>query len=197
MYQPMGMGFIATFKLHYRSLLLNRILGTRGNRAEIRRASRHFKARLRGLDEVYDPHVLEVTEMVQSARENITARTVACCWIKARILYTDVHDCLIMEHVKHRARDKVKPRRAEVNEIADILRNLQFIAPVGNDIAEELDGVQSGDVKRRFEVGEDGEVQKALLNDALQSTDEVHTNASEIYLSADNRQKISASEDEM
>lgn len=92
MYQPMDMDVIASLKLHYRSLLLNRIESTVKHRAEMRRASQHLKAGTRGLDEGYDPHMLEATEWVGETWKKISVATVARCWINAKILPPEMQE---------------------------------------------------------------------------------------------------------
>ena len=123
MYQPMDMGVIAAMKLHYRSLLLNRITSTVEHRAEMRRAAQHLKAGARGLDEGYDPHMLDATELVGEAWEKISVATIARCWIKAKILPTEVQEALIMKHGKPRVREDVRRKRDELDRLAEILKN--------------------------------------------------------------------------
>ena len=41
---------------------------------------------MKGLDEGHDPHMLDVTELLKYAWDDVTVRTVARCWGKANIL---------------------------------------------------------------------------------------------------------------
>ena len=45
-----------------------------------------MKARMRGLDEEYCPHMLDVADLVKQAWEGMSEKTIARCWIKADIL---------------------------------------------------------------------------------------------------------------
>ena len=195
MYQPMDMGVIAALKLHYRSLLLNRITSTVEHRSEVRRAAQHLKAGTRSLDEVYDPHMLDATELVGQAWEKIGVATIARCWIESKILPTEVQEALIMKHGQPRVREDVRRKRDELDRLADILKKLQLDAPAGSDIADELVGVEINDVESRVEVEEDGEVREALVNGVLEGLEEVRILDSEVPPSPGKLEYIGNAED--
>ena len=139
----------------------------------MRRAAQHLKAGTRGLDEGYDPHMLDATELVGEAWEKISVATIARCWTKAKILPTEVQEALIMKHGKPSVREDVRRKRDELDRFAEILKKLQLDAPAGSDIADELIGVEINDVERWVEVEEDGEVREALVNDVLEGLEKV------------------------
>ncbi|PXF48393.1 Jerky protein-like [Gracilariopsis chorda] len=86
LFQPMDMGVIATLKAKYKSKLLRKILSTVEDNKELRQAAKNMRPSMKGLDEGHDPHMLEVTELLRSAWESVSSRTVARCWTKADIL---------------------------------------------------------------------------------------------------------------
>ena len=82
----MDMGVIAMLKAKYKNRLLKKILHAIEERENLRNAAKGMKARMKGLDEGHDPHMLHVTELLKDAWDDVTVRTVARCWEKANIL---------------------------------------------------------------------------------------------------------------
>ena len=99
--------------------------------------------------------------------EKISVATKAHCWIKAKILPTEVQEDLIMKQGKPRVRDDLRRKRDELDILAELFEKPQLDAPAGSDIADEFVWVEINDVERRFGVEEDGEVREALVNDVL------------------------------
>lgn len=81
-----GYGVIAAGKLKYRLLSLARISSMIEERYEQRGAAKYMKAVMRGLDEGYDLHMLDVADFVKQAWEGVSEKTIARCWIEVNIL---------------------------------------------------------------------------------------------------------------
>ena len=62
--QRMDRGVVAVLKLRYRRLLRAGITESVGDKDELPAAAKHLKAGMRGLDEVYDPNMLDVRDPV-------------------------------------------------------------------------------------------------------------------------------------
>ena len=69
-------------------------------REELRRTASKMKAGTKGLDEGFDPHMLDVSDILCTAWSKITVKTIARCWIKADILPREMHLLLRDEHGK-------------------------------------------------------------------------------------------------
>lgn len=52
---------------------------------KLRETAVTFKAGMRSLDEGYDPHMPDVTELVRQAWDEVWGKTIARCWLKAYI----------------------------------------------------------------------------------------------------------------
>ena len=76
MFQPMDMRTIACLKVRCRSMLLQRMLEVFENRSQLREVAKKLAAGLKGLDEVHDPHVLDVAEMLEDVWESVAERTI-------------------------------------------------------------------------------------------------------------------------
>lgn len=99
-YQPMDMGVIVVLQLKYKSCLHKRIMATIDYRNVLREEDKILKARLKGLGEGHDEHVLDACDLVFDAWEDVSERTVARCWIKADIPWRCANSEMVGIHGK-------------------------------------------------------------------------------------------------
>ncbi|PXF44914.1 Tigger transposable element-derived protein 6 [Gracilariopsis chorda] len=146
LFQPMDMGVIATLKAKYKSKLLRKILSTVEDKKQLRQAAKNMKPGMKGLDEGHDLHMLDVTELLRSAWESVSSRTVARCWTKADILPRCMQADLVGEHGK---RDRIDHAAgdAEVRKLCTMLSSLKLAAYPASDVATDLNGLDTEDAE--------------------------------------------------
>lgn len=79
------MSVIATLKDHYMSLIFWKVSATFQDQAALCRAAIGMMAGLMGLDEMHNPHLLDFSELVHEAWQNVNTGAIATCWVKAEI----------------------------------------------------------------------------------------------------------------
>ena len=170
LFQPIDMGVIATLKAKYKSRLLKKILHAIEERENLRNAAKGMKAGMKGLDEGHDPHMLDVTELLKDAWDDVTLRTVARCWGKANILPRGLQADLDNEHGKN----TLHGRRAldeDVRKLCTVILELKVSAPHQSDIAQQLlsVGVQDMELVANWvAVEEDSEVLQVMADDCME-----------------------------
>ena len=138
--QPMDMCVIAAFKLRYRRLFLARIIATIEERDEVRAAAKNMKAGMRGLDEGYDPHMLDVADLVKQPWEGVSEKTIAQCWIKADILPRAVQGELPGVFGKVRGLKRLDDEyEDQLGEVVDGLRSLKLCMARVSDLSNRMD----------------------------------------------------------
>lgn len=102
LHQPMDMGVIAAWKADYRHTLLRDMIMTMEKREQRKQMSiaNELKACMKGLNEGHDPHILDVSEIIDRTREIVSEKTVARFWIKAGIFTVGTQANLFSTHIK-------------------------------------------------------------------------------------------------
>lgn len=72
----------------------------------------------KGLDEVHDPHLLDVSKLLFDAWKSMSAQKVASCWMEADIISRFIQSELILEHGKSLRSHEREVYRQEVEEIS-------------------------------------------------------------------------------
>lgn len=85
-HQPMDQGVIAAWKAEYRLLYLKESLEDIETQEQRRQQNIGKKAGMKGMEEGYDPHMLDVTRLTAKSWNTVTQASVARCWVKAKIL---------------------------------------------------------------------------------------------------------------
>ena len=99
-----------------------------------------MKAGMRGLDEGYDPHMLDVADLVKQAWEGVSEKTIARCWVKADILPRAVQGELQSVFGKVRGLKRLDDEyEAQLGEIVDGLRSLKLGVARGSDLSNRID----------------------------------------------------------
>ena len=146
LFQPMDMGVIDTLKAKYKSRLLKKILHDIEERENLRSAAKGMKAGMKELYEGHDPHMLDVTELLKDAWDDVTVRTVARCWRKANILPRGLQADLVNEH----GNNTLHGRRAldeDLRNLCTVISDLKVSAPHQSDIAQQLLSIDVQDME--------------------------------------------------
>lgn len=123
----------------------------------------------KGLDEGHDPHLLDVSELIDEAWDSLTVRTIARCWIKADILPRFMHHELIFEHGKPTESLKRECYRREVEEISRLLEKMKMAYVEPSTIDENGDGYVMGleEIVDWIDIEDNEVVQSAIVNDDM------------------------------
>ena len=166
----MDMGVIATLKAKYKSRRLEKILHAIEERGNLRNAAKGMKAGMKGPDEGRDPHMLDITELLKDAWDDVTVRTVARCWGKDKTLPRGLQADLVNEHGKN----TLHGRRAldeDVRKLCTVLSELKVSAPDQSDIAQQMLSIDVQDMELVAiwaAVKEDSEVPPAMVDDCME-----------------------------
>lgn len=82
----MNLGVIATWKIGYWTRMLSEIMDDTENMDTKREQNKNNTARMSGIAEGYDAHVLDVSHILKLSSSNIKFDTIVRCWVKSRIL---------------------------------------------------------------------------------------------------------------
>lgn len=85
-HQPMDQGVIAAWKANYRMRYLTEMLENIETLNERREANKSKKNGMKGMEEGYDPHMLDVSRLVFESWNDVGQSTIARCWVKSKIL---------------------------------------------------------------------------------------------------------------
>ena len=129
-----------------------------------------MKAGMKGLGEGHEPHMIDVTEILKDAWDDVTGRTVVRCWVQANILPRCLQADLVNEHGKN----TLHGRRAldeDVRKLCAVLSDLKVPVPHQSDIAQQLFYIDVQDmelVANWVAVEEDSEVLQAMVDDCME-----------------------------
>lgn len=145
------------------------------------------------MDEGYDPPILRATELVPESMEK-SPIVLSHFFGSRRNFHLQRCTSIKFLNTEISVLATICSKR-QMNEIAELLRNLLLNATAGSSISEELSSVERDYMELWVEVKEYGEVRKALVNNVLERLEEVCDTKSEISSNEDYLQGISGSED--
>lgn len=82
----MNKWIISTWKRNYRSIRLKNPLLDIETHSQRKEWNKGLNSGLKGISEVYDPHLLDVSKIVKESGNKASEMKVASCWIKYKIL---------------------------------------------------------------------------------------------------------------
>lgn len=165
-HQPMDQGVIAAWKAKYRFRYLTELLENKESQQARRERSKNRKAGMKGMEEGYDPHMLDVSRLVAASWDDVSVATIARCWRKASILPASHEADILNLHGKIKKRSDVENKAAE--EIVACFSKLSLSS------AEQL--MSSSDIPRMPKIEEtrvwldvetNEDVQEALIDDTV------------------------------
>eukprot|EP00171_Calliarthron_tuberculosum_P003380 IDg3380t1 len=119
---------------------------------------------MKGLDEGYDPNMLDVCDLIFEAWEDVSERTLARCWLKADILPRSTSNKLIGIHGKVK-REKKFIEEVDILSIAEIFSKIQLSST--EDEASGAGVLTSVDLRRWVTIEDEKDVREALVNESF------------------------------
>lgn len=163
-HQPMDMGIIAAVKVRYRHILLRRTADVLDTREELRELYKNRTSGTRGLSEGYQAHVLDALEILQDCWSEVTAETIAKCWLKARTLSPGISEEIRQRYNLNASASNLRPSpvlEEDFERIISLIENL--------DISGHLQFAESeADVRDWALLEELQDVEQACRNDAME-----------------------------
>lgn len=119
---------------------------------------------MRGLSEGFDPHMLDVAEMVSKSWKEVSEECVARCWIKSKALPCAVEAELGAQF----GRVSVVNESEDTKEIVDCMSRLSITLDRRDPFFEQIREVPTTvEVTRWFQIESDVEVSAAMTEDTL------------------------------
>ena len=185
MHQPVERGVISAWKALYRYTLMKELSKDLEGRVSRREHSRMLLPELRGMEEGFEPNLLEVSEMIQESWRQVSTASIISCWLRADILPRSMQG--ILQNVVSTAGPlRFLPDQDMLNEIQKMLEtsrpNIDPEDPLYSCIGEMISYV---DVERWIELELDPEIIEALVNDVFDTAQERLVASLAVPLSSD------------
>ena len=177
-HQPMDMGVIAAWKALYRRNLLLEIIGDIETQEQRRKKNEKRPAGMKGLEEGYDPHMLDVARLSDLSWSQVTEETIARCWVKAKVLPEGAQAELQNKSGKRKAVEKSE----EVDKIVAAFKNISL---EGRSVMLRDSDMETTPTREQIstwiEIEEEPDVQEALVDDALDEEKEEESAVPGVY----------------
>ena len=135
--------------------------------AEKRDANRQMKPGKKCIGEGYDPHRLDVAEMVFGTWKDVTQQKIVRCWVKSDVLQLEMQATLTAEHGKMRSR-RIPFEQKVLDEITSMMKCLSVNVSNDDCLSIYRDSYFSSDaIERWIDVEEHGAVREGIVNDAM------------------------------
>ena len=124
---------------------------------------------MKGLSDGHDPNLLDVTEMVKQAWEEVFERKLARCWLKADILPRGMLFPLEQIHGKVKGKKLDEENKQELQKVTQMIKRMKLNedceppAPVMHSSDEVLES----SLNEWIEIEESTVIQEAICNDAF------------------------------
>lgn len=178
-HHPMEQGIMTLVKQRYRYAMLERVLELFPFRDAIQACNARKTEAFRGLDEGYDPNVLDVAELLCEIWQETSAQSIARSWVKTNILPDICNSSLIAKHGRSRAFDsgellmescnvQEKERIQRVNTTIRLHRgsNRQDSSNASSSLASVLGGLSDAKLETWLCLEERNEIRNALRCEA-------------------------------
>lgn len=163
-HQPMDLGIIAAWKVRYCWMLLRKIVLDIETRQQRRESNRALIAGMKGIDEGHDPHLLDVSKMVEESWSNVSQSTIARCWVKANVLPLP-HACdITSSEGKMSNTQNSEDVKAMTKMVEQLSISLDRRDPFYEQVFEPVNQEQ---VERWLTIEENSLVSEAVVEDAL------------------------------
>lgn len=183
-HQPMDMGIIAAWKKLYRYEMLHQILKDVETRQKRREDSIAMPPGMRGLSEGFDPHMLDVTNLVKETWDLVSKETVVRCWLKSRCL----PECLQGELSSHYSNVGISTSPHDVEKIVQCMEKLSLEVHRSDPLYDQTrEQVTSEDVRKWLTIESDEDVRLGMVDDELQQQ--------EIPIHLDNNEEADSAEE--
>lgn len=176
-HHPMYMGVISTWKRNYRIVLLRNLLLDIETRSERKLQNVGLKPGMKGMKEGYDPHLLDVTTMVKESWDQVSAATIARCWIQSQILPVGRE----AELAEKFGRVTQESNEVIQNGLQSVKKLTASLTPQDSLFPQVDMSVGESDIEKWMAIEEDDSVQEAMVSDSfeqlsnLDAVDEVST----------------------
>lgn len=179
-FQPMDMGVIAAFKIKYREMLVSRISAQIGERDRLRAAADTIKQSLRGLDEGYDPHLLDASELARDAWDQVSKEIISCSWVRSDLLPKESQGRIRDDRGEIRKGEAIDLSQ-EKQALIDSFFALRQGTMTDNSFLPQLQAVDGfEEIVRWAVIEEDSDVRIAMVNEALDEVERYFYSKTEI-----------------
>lgn len=168
-HQPMGQGVIAAWKAEYHSLFLKELPSGIETVGQRRAENKKKKAGMKGMDEGYDPHMGDVSRLLEASWKKVSQATIASCWVKVKIFPSVSEADLSNEWRKKRC-------KTTMEAAAEVVLLFESLSVPGNEKALKESNLTAGPTSNQAtvwrDIERDDEIQIALVNDIVAEEEE-------------------------
>lgn len=162
------MDIITAWKKSYRELMLCEIERDAALRQGRRDESSSLRAGMKGLAEGFDPHMLDVANLIKTSWNQVSDMAIARSWIKAKFLPAAMEADLSASYGRMIDTSHSMDMRAVTVLLGSLFSSLDQRDPLYDQTLESL---TEQDVNKWFSIEEDEDVRRAIVEDSLCSMD--------------------------